>query len=133
MAAVAKQAVHNKPIQCVVPGCGRWESQCNVPGHLLVDDTHKDFPFTEQHRALWEIDEEEKTILEKGMTAWGKELAAEKMECKKKRVQGKRQKLKGETRLQRDILANVDNVAKETATTKALKAGDQAATSVMEV
>ena len=44
MGAVAKQIVHNEPIQCVVLGCGRWESHYNMPGHLLVDDTHKNFP-----------------------------------------------------------------------------------------
>ena len=47
MAALAKQIVHNEPIQCLVPGCGRWESRYNMPGHLLVDDAHKNFPFTE--------------------------------------------------------------------------------------
>ena len=61
-----------------------------MPGHLLVDDTHKNFPFTEQHRALWEVDEEEKAILQKGMTAWGKELAAKKKKHEKTRVKGKR-------------------------------------------
>ena len=60
-----------------------------MPGHLLVDDTHKNFPFTEQHRALWEVDEEEKAILEKGMTALGKELVAEKKEREKKRVKAR--------------------------------------------
>ena len=67
------------------------------------------------------------------MTAWGKELAAKKKEREKTRVKGKRQKLKGETRLQRDILANADNVAEQAATAKALKAGDKAAASVMVV
>ena len=100
-------------------------------GHLLVDDTHKNFPFTEQHGALWEVDEEEKAILQKGMTAWGKELAAKKKEREKTRVKGKRQKLKGETSLQRDILANADNVEEQAAAAKALKARDKAATSVM--
>ena len=56
-------------------------------------------PFTEQHRALWDVDEEEKAILQKGMTAWGKELAAKKKEREKTRVKGKQQKLKGETGL----------------------------------
>ena len=102
-----------------------------MPSHLLVDDAHKNFPFIEQHRALWEVDEEEKAILQKGMTAWGKELAAKKKEHEKTRVKGKRQKLKGETRLQRDILANADNVAEQAAAAKALKAGDKAAASVM--
>ena len=128
-----KQIVHNEPIQCVVPGCGRWESRYNMPGHLLVDDTHKNFLFTEQHRALWEVDKEEKAILEKGMTLRGKELVAKKKEREKTRVKGKRQKLKGETRLHRDILANADNVAEQAAVAKALKAGDKAAASVMAV
>ena len=48
-------------------------------------------------------------------------------------VKGKRQKLKGETRLQRDILANANNVAEQAAAAKALKAGDKAAASVMAV
>ena len=48
-------------------------------------------------------------------------------------MKGKRQKLKGETRLQRDVLANANNVAKEVAAVKALKAGDKAAASVMAV
>ena len=64
MAALAKQVAHNEPIQCSVPGCGRWESRYNMLGHLLVDDTHKDFAFTEEHRALWEVSEEEKAILD---------------------------------------------------------------------
>ena len=42
-------------------------------------------------------------------------------------------KLKGETRSQRDILANADNVAEQAAAAKALKAGDKAAASVMAV
>ena len=100
-------------------------------GISLHDDAHKNFPFTQQHRALWEVDEEEKAILQKGMTAWGKELAAKKKEREKTRVKGKRQKLKGETRLQRDIFANADNVAEQAAAAKALKAGDKAAASVM--
>ena len=58
MAALAKQIEHNVPLQCVAPGCTRWESRYNMPGHPLVDDTHKNFPFTKQHRALWEVDEE---------------------------------------------------------------------------
>ena len=55
------------------------------------------------------------------------------MEPKKTRVKGKLQKLKGETRLQRDILAKANNVAKQAATAKALKAGDKGAASVMAV
>ena len=133
MAALAKQIVHNEHIQCVVPRCGRWESRYNMPGHLLVDDTHKNLPFTEQHRALWEVDEEEKAILQKGMTAWGKELAAKEKECEKMRMKGKRQNLKDETRLQRDIVANADNVAEQAAAAKALKAPDKAAALVMAV
>ena len=46
-------------------------------------------------------------------------------------MKGKGHKLKGETRLQRDILANADNVAEQVAAAKALKAGDKAASSVM--
>ena len=49
------------------------------------------------------------------------------------RVKGKRQNLKGETRLQRDILANANNVAEQAAAANALKAGDEAAASVMAV
>ena len=89
MAALAKQVVHNEPIQCVVLGCGRWESRYNIPGHLEVDDTQKDVPFTEEHRALWEVSEEEKAILHQGMTAWHKDLAAQKKEREKTRVKGK--------------------------------------------
>ena len=48
-------------------------------------------------------------------------------------MKGKRQKLKGETRLQRDILANANNVAEQAAAAKALKAGDTGAASVMAV
>ena len=44
VAPLAKQIVHIEPIQCVVPGCGRWESRYHMPSHLLVDDTHKSFP-----------------------------------------------------------------------------------------
>ena len=46
-------------------------------------------------------------------------------------MKAKRQKLKGETRLQRDILANADNVAEQAAASKAIKAGDKASASVM--
>ena len=67
------------------------------------------------------------------MTVWGKELAAKKKEREKTHVTGKRQKLKGETRLQRDILANADNVAEQAVVAKALKAGDKAAACVMAV
>ena len=67
---------------------------------------------------MWGVDEEEKAILQKGMTAWGKELAAKKKEREKMRVKGKRRKLKCETRLQRDILANADNVAEQAAAAK---------------
>ena len=84
MGVLAKQAVHNEPMQCVVSGCGRWESRYNVPGHLLVD-----FPFTEEHRALWEVSEEDKAILDQGITAWHKDLAAQKKEWEKTRVKGK--------------------------------------------
>ena len=49
--------------------------------------------------------------------------------CKWMCVKGKRQNLKGETRLQRDILANADDVAEQAAAAKALKAGDKAGTS----
>ena len=69
--------------------------------------------------------------MQKGMTAWGNNLAAKKKEREKTRVKGKRQNLQGETRLQRDILANADNVAEQAAAAKALKAGDKAASSVM--
>ena len=55
------------------------------------------------------------------------------LEREKTRVKGKRRKLKGETRLQCDILANANNVAEQAATAKALKAGDKAAASVMAV
>ena len=48
-------------------------------------------------------------------------------------MKGKRQKLKGETRLQRDILANANNVAEQAAAAKALKARDKAVALVMGV
>ena len=127
MAALAKQVVHNEPIQCVVPGCGPWESRYNMPGHLLGDDAHKNFPFTEAHLALWEVSQEEQTVLKQGMTAWQKELATVKKEREKKRVKGKLQKVKGENKLQREILANADRAEKEVAAAKALKARDKAA------
>ena len=103
-----------------------------MPGHLEVNDTHKDFPFTEEHRALWEVSEEEKAILHQGMTAYQKALAAQKKEREKTRVKGKVQKLKGETQLQKEILANADKVEEQGATAKALRARDKATTAVMK-
>ena len=103
-----------------------------MPGHLLVDDTHKDFLFTEEHRPLWEVSEVERAILDQGMTAWQKDLAAQKKEHEKTRVKGKVQKLKGETQLQQEILANADQVEEEGATAKALRAGDKVAAAVMK-
>ena len=82
---------------------------------------------------LWEVDEEEKAILQKLMTVRGKELVAKQKERGKTRVKGKRQKWKGETRLQGDILANAENVAEQVIAAKTLMAGDKAASSVMAV
>ena len=40
-----------------------------MPSHWQVDDTHKEFPFITEQRAKWEIPEEEKAILQIGLTA----------------------------------------------------------------
>ena len=100
----------------------------NIP----VDDTQHDFPFTEDDRALWEVSEEEKTILDQGMADWEKELAAHKKEREKISVKGKVQKLKGETQLKKEILANADKVEEEAATAKVLRAGDKATAAAMK-
>ena len=34
MASLPKQLVHNQPLLCVVPHCGRWESRYNMLAHL---------------------------------------------------------------------------------------------------
>ena len=75
-----------------------------MPAHLEVDDTHKDFVFTAEQKAKWEVGEEEKTVLQLGWTAWQKQLSREKSAKEKKRVREKRHKLKGEVPLQREIL-----------------------------
>ena len=97
----------------------------------VVDDTHKDFLFTEEHQALWEVSEE-KAILDQGVNARQKDLAAQNKEREKTRVKGKLQTLKGETQLQKEILANADKVEEEGATAKALRAGDKAEAAVMK-
>ena len=69
MASLQKQVVHNEPLLCPVPGCGRWESRYNMPARLQVDDTHKEYPFTPEQKAKWEVPEEEKAVLQIGLTA----------------------------------------------------------------
>ena len=127
MAPLAKQTVQNKPIPCVVPECGRWESSYIMPRHVLIDKIDKNLSFTEQHGALWEVVKEDNVILEKGRTTWGKELAATEKGRKKTRLKGKRQKLKSETRLQRDNLASADHGAEQATVAKLLNAGDKVA------
>ena len=141
MASLRKQLVHNEPLLCVVPGCGRWGSRYNMPAHLEVDDTHKDFVFTAKQKAKWEVVEEEKAVLQLGLTAWQKQLSKEKSAKEKKRVQEKRHKLKGEVALQREILAKAaarkDKKAsrrkQKKAARRAAREGDQVAEAVMEV
>ena len=43
---------------------------------LQVDDTHKEVPFTLEQKAKCEVLEEDKAILQIGLTAWEKQLAA---------------------------------------------------------
>ena len=70
MASLQKQFVHNEPLLCPVPRCGRWESRYDMPADLQVDDTHKQFLFTPEQKAKWEVPEEEKAVLQTGLTAW---------------------------------------------------------------
>ena len=125
--------MHNEPIRCVDLRCGRWESRYNTPGHLEVDDTHKDFAFAAKHGALLEVSEEEKATLHQGMTAWQKDLAAQKKEREKTRVKGNIWKLEGETQLQKEILANADKVEEQGPIANALRARDKAAAAPMKV
>ena len=78
------------------------------------------------------VSEEEKAILDQGIIAWQKDLAARKKEHEKKHMKGKQHKLKVETKLQKEILANADKVEEEGATAKARRVGDKAATAVMK-
>ena len=141
MASLRKQLVHNEPLLCVVPGCGRWESRYNMPAHLEVDDTHKDFIFTAEQNAKREVGEEEKAVLQLGFTTWQKQLSKEKSAKDKKRVHEKRHKLKGEVALQREILAKAaarkDKKAsrrkQKKAARRAAREGDQEAEAAMEV
>ena len=102
-----------------------------MPGHLLVDDTRKDFPFTKEHRALSEVSEVEKAILDQERSTWQKDLATQKKEREKTCVKGKVQKLKGETQMEKEILTNAVEVEEEGATAKALRVRDKAAAAVM--
>ena len=141
MASLRKQLVHNEPLLCVVPGCGRWQSRYNMPAHLEVDDTHKDFVSTAEQKAKWEVGEEEKAVLQLGLTASQKLLSKEKSAKEKKRVQEKRHKLKGEVALQREILAKAaarkekkaSRRKQKKAARRAAREGDQEAEAVMEV
>ena len=128
MASLQKQVVHNEPLLCPVPGCGRWESKYNMPAHLQMDHTHKEYPFTPEQKAKREVPEEEKAVLQIGLTAWQKQLSTQKSAKEKKRLQQKRRKLKGEVTLQREILAKAEKKAAKKAGKKAArraaKAGD---------
>ena len=112
-----------------------------MAAHLQVDDAQKEFPFTPEQKAKWEVPEEEKAILEMGLTAWQNQLAAQRSAKEKKRVQDKRHELKGELALPREILAKVEKKATRRVEKKAVrkaaqratKVGDREAEVVMEV
>ena len=93
----------------------------DMPAHLQVDDTHKEFPFTPEQKAKWEVPQEEKAVLQMGLTTWQKQLSTQKSAKEKKRVQEKRHKLKGEVALQREILAKAEKKAAHLAEKKAAK------------
>ena len=137
MASLQKQVVHNEPL---LPGYGRWESRYNMPTHLQVDGTHKEFPFAPEQKAKWEVPEEEKAVLQMALTTWQKQLSTQKSAKEKKRVQEKRHKLKGEVALQREILTKAEKKAARRAEKKAANkaarraanAGDREAEAFME-
>ena len=112
---------------------------CSAPAHLQLDDAHKEFLFAAHEKAKWEIPEEENAILQIGLSAWEKQLAAQKSSKEKKRVQEKRRKLKGEVALKREILAKASSRKKKKAARRAekkeaqraAKAGDREADAVM--
>ena len=99
-----------------------------MPAHLQVDDTHKEFPFTRSKRPNGRFPEEEKAILQMGLTTWQKQLSTQKSAKEKKSLHDKRHKLKGEVALQREILAKAKKKAarraKKKAARRAAKGGD---------
>ena len=76
--------------------------------------------------AKWEIPEEEKAILQVGLSAWQKQLVAQKSLKEKKRVQEKHRKMKGEVALQREILAKASSRKKKKAARRAEKKSNAA-------
>ena len=124
MASFQKQFLHNEPLLFLVLGCGRCESKYNMLAHLQVDDTHKEFRLTPDQKAKREILEEEKAIVQMGLTAWQKRLAIQRSAKEKKRVQEKCHNLNCKVALQRDILAKAE---KKVARRAAEKAAEKAA------
>ena len=130
IASLCKPVVHNEPIKCPVPGCPDCVFRYNMEQHMKVDEDHSNFEASPSEQEVWRLCPAEQCALEVGETA---NNATQKVARAAKRQKDAKtsKKLRGESKLQREAVAKVDQAEEDVCRQQALCLGDQDAEQAM--
>ena len=130
MASLCKLVVHNEPIKCPAPKCPNWVFRYNMEQHMQVDEDHSNFEASPSEQEVLRLSPVEQRALEVGETA---NNATQKVARAAKRQKGAKtsNKLRGESKLQREAVAKANQAKEDVCRQQALLLADQDAEQAM--